>query len=291
MNSSKLRFTIILPTTGNRGALLPYSIGSIQNQTVRDFEIFIIGDGVAEQSKKIIRKLQETDSRIYFFDKPKHSRRGEVYRHQALKEARGSYICYICDRDLWLPDHLETMKAILRDFNFASTTFINVHENQNLSTGQYIGYFGKASESGHPNKIGISLSNAAHTIDLYNSLPFGWRTTPKGFYTDIYMWKQFLDHPGCNAYSHIKPTTLYFKRGHFPGISVSQRENELKKWSEKIQPAEAVQKLREEAQQGLLAEWSDLKMRSKSPLLIKGRRLAELPSAIIQKVSNRLRKP
>jgi len=291
MNSSKPKFTIILPTTGNRGALLPHSIGSIQNQTEQNFELFIIGDGIADPSKSIIKELQSSDPRIRFFDHPKHKRRGEVYRHQALKVARGRNVCYICDRDLWLPDHLETMDAILRDFNFASTTFINVHENQNLSTGQYIGYFGEASASDHPNKIGISLSNAAHTIDLYHSLPHGWRTTPKGLFTDVYMWQQFLDHADCCAYSHTKPTSLYFKRGHFPGISVSQRVNELKKWSKKLQPAEAVQKLREEAQQGLLAEWSDLKMRSKSPLLIKGRRLAELPLAILQKVSNRLKKP
>jgi len=265
MNRNSARFTIILPTTGNRGTLLPYSIGSIQKQTVQEFEIFVIGDGVADPSKSIIKELQKNDSRIHFFDYPKHERRGEIYRHQALKEARGSNICYICDRDLWLPDHLETMVAILQDFNFASTTFINVRDDQSLSTGQYIGYFGKASDSDHPNKIGISLSNAAHTLDLYHSLPYGWRTTPKGLYTDVYMWKQFLDHGECNAYSHTKPTTLYFKRGHFPGISVSQREAELKKWFKKIQSPKAVKTLREEAQQGLLAEWSDLKMRSKSP--------------------------
>lgn len=290
MDNSNPRFTIILPTTGNREALLPYSIGSIQKQTVQDFEIFIIGDGVAAQSKSLINSLQKNDARIRFFDYPKHERRGEVYRHQALKEANGRFICYICDRDLWLPDHLETMGTILTDFNFASTTFINVREDQSLSTGQYIGYFGRASDSNHPNKIGISLSNAAHTVHLYNSLPHGWRTTPKGLYTDVYMWKQFLDHNKCRAYSHTKPTTLYFKRGHFPGISVSQRECELKIWSEKIQSPQAVKKLREEAQQGLLAEWSDLKMRSKTPILIKGRRLSELPAAIIQKVSNRLKR-
>lgn len=291
MSRSTPRFTIILPTTGNRGSLLPFSVGSIQNQTEQDFEIFIIGDGVAEPSKKTIRNLLEKDKRIRFFDHSKHDRRGEVYRHKALKEARGDFICYICDRDMWLPDHLETVASILSDFNFASTTFINVREDQSLSTGQYIGYFGKEADSGHPNKVGISLSNAAHTLDLYNALPFGWRTTPEGFYTDIYMWMQFLDHPRCRAYSHTKPTTLYFKRGHFPGISVSQRETELRRWFEKLQKPGVVSRLREEAQQGLLAEWSDLKMRSKSMLLVKGRRLSELPSAILQKVSSRLKKP
>ena len=291
MSYLKTQFTIILPTTGNRGRLLPYSLGSIQNQTRQDFEIFIIGDGVAKESKLIIEKLREQDSRIHFFDHPKHERRGEVYRHQALQKARGNYICYICDRDLWMPDHLETMNTILTDFNFASTTFINVREAQPIVTGQHIGYYGKATESNHPNKAGISLSNAAHTKDLYNIVPYGWRTTPKGIPTDIYMWTQFLDHEKCNAFSHTKPTVLYFKRGHFPGIPVHQRVTELKKWSEKIQSKESADLIREEAQKVLLLEWRKLKILSKSPLLIKGRRLSELPSAILQKVSNRLKKP
>lgn len=288
---SKTEFTIILPTTGNRGALLPYSVGSIQNQTNQNFELFIIGDGVTEEAKKIIYNLKGEDPRITFFDHPKHERRGEVYRHQALKQAKGKYVAYICDRDLWLPKHLETMKRFLSDYNFVSTTFINVREDQSVNIGQYIGYYGAASEhKGAGNRVGISLSNACHTLDLYNRLPYGWRTTPKGKFTDIYMWAQFHSSALCNAYSHPCPTVLYFKRGHFPGISVSERQKELAVWSEKIKTPDDIQSLVDEAYKGLLLEWRELKNRSRSAVLIKGNKLKDVPGKIIQKVSSRLKK-
>ena len=44
--SSELAATVVLPTTGDRGPLLPYSVGSILSQTVRNIEVFIMGDGV-----------------------------------------------------------------------------------------------------------------------------------------------------------------------------------------------------------------------------------------------------
>lgn len=288
---SKTEFTIVLPTTGNRGALLPYSVGSIQNQTVQDFELYIIGDGVTKETKQIINNLEKDDPRISFFDHPKHERRGEVYRHQALKQAQGKYVAYICDRDLWLPDHLETMKRFLSDYNFVSTTFINVREDQRINIAQYIGYYGAASEyKGVNNRVGISLSNVSHTLELYNRLPHGWRTTPKGRYTDVYMWVQFHRTPECNAFSYHHPTVLYFKRGDFPGISVSEREKELAIWSKKAGNPKVIENLKEEALKGLLTEWTTLKSKSRSAILIKGNKLKDVPKKIIRKVSSRLKK-
>lgn len=295
---SSKEFTIILPTTGNRGALLPYSVGSIQNQTIGDFELFIIGDGVTDETRDIIGKLQDEDSRIRFFDHPKNERRGEIYRHRALQEAKGRNVCYLCDRDLMLPNHLETMQQLLKYYNFASTTFINVRENQKLNIWQYIGYFGPASEAKEvKTKAGISLSNACHTLDLYHKLPFGWRTTPKEHYTDIYMWTQFLGHPECNAYSHTEPTVLYFKRGNHPGASVEDREKELVVWSKKITSTTDIARLKEEALMGFFrvckdfeTKYKDLKIKNKSFILIKGHKLKDVPQVIIQKVSSYLKK-
>lgn len=286
-----LKATIIVPTTGNRGALLPYSIGSIQNQTVQEIEIFIMGDGVTDETKQVIQKLKSDDIRIKFFDHPKHERRGEIYRHQALQEAKGEMVCYLCDRDLMLPDHVETMLGLLEKYNFVSTTFINVKENQGLNINQYISYYGPASENDDKEvqKGNISLSNVAHSLELYHQLPYGWRTTPGDEYTDIYMWKQFLAHPQCNAYSHIWPTILYFKRGDFPGASVEAREKELAVWYERISNGEEIEQIKDEAFKGLLLERRRLRLfrnHHPSKILIKGYTLKEVPQKILKKISN-----
>lgn len=294
---SKLKVTVIVPTTGNRGALLPYSVGSIQNQTVQDLEIFIIGDGITDETKQMIQKLKSEDSRIKFFDYPKHERRGEPYRHQALQEAKGEMVCYLCDRDLMLPDHVETLSHILEEYNFASTTYIDAKEDRTLSISQYIDYYGAASQN--KKKLvypgGISLSNVGHTLDLYHQLPFGWRTTPRGNFTDVYMWQQFLIHPACNAYSHHKPTILYFKRGHFPGASVSVREKDLEFWSKKITNQNDIEQIKTEAFRGLLLEKKLLKSfmvkMYRSKISIRGHTPSEVFEKVLQKVSNLLKKP
>ena len=114
--------TVVIPITGDRGALLRYSLESVLHQTVREVEVFIIGDGVAEPTRRIIRNYEADDSRIRLFDHPKHPRRGEVYRHQALSaEAKGEIVCYLCDRDYMLPDHVATMLRCLENADFCHT--------------------------------------------------------------------------------------------------------------------------------------------------------------------------
>lgn len=290
---SKIKATIMVPTTGDRGELLSYSIGSIQNQTIRDFEIFVMGDGVSDESREFIKKLQEEDSRIRFFDHPKHKSRGEPHRHEALQQAKGEIVCYLCDRDLMLPNHLETMAELLKEYNFVSTTFVAMRKNRDLFINQPIKYFGAASDNDSERvQTGeIPLSSAAHTLKLYHQLPHGWRTTPKGLKTDVYMWKQFLAHPECKAYSHIDPTILYFGRKIYPGDPVEDRSGELTYWSEKINDPTAIAELKKQALKGLLEDRLELRMKLNSTFLIKGFTIRELFPEILRKASNLLKKP
>ena len=113
--------TVIIPTIAGRGPLLPYSVGSVLAQTVGQIEVFLIGDGIGDEDRRIIEELQSQDARIRFFDHNKHEGRGEPNRHTALAEALGRIVCYLCDRDLMLPNHIETMSALLETVDFAHT--------------------------------------------------------------------------------------------------------------------------------------------------------------------------
>ena len=65
---NKCEATVIVPTTGNRGDLLRFSIASIQTQTLQDYEILIVGDGVSDEAKSVIADLRKEDPRIVFHD-------------------------------------------------------------------------------------------------------------------------------------------------------------------------------------------------------------------------------
>ena len=216
--------TIILPTTADRGLLLPLVVQAIQQQQVTDFELFIIGDGVDALTRTVIEDLVRQDDRIRFFDHPKHPRRGEEYRHAALQKAQGRIVAYCCDRDLWLPNHLTELDRHLQSANFVSGYYYRVMPNQTLDA--------PLRNSRLDQTV---LSAIGHTLALYNALPVGWHTTPPEWPTDVYMSRKLLAHPDCRPVFGYTPTFLYVKRGDHPGLSTPERYAELAYWANRMQ--------------------------------------------------------
>ena len=91
-------FTVVIPTH-NHADTLRYAVRSVQWQTCQDFELFVVGDGVPDRTRKIVSELVADDPRIRFFDFPKGERLGEQHRHLALQEANGRFVAYQADDD------------------------------------------------------------------------------------------------------------------------------------------------------------------------------------------------
>ena len=286
MKPEHVKATILIPTTGNRGPLLQCSIASVSGQSLQEIEVFIIGDGVSGETRTTIHQLQEADARIHFFDHPKHPRRGEEYRHAALQQAKGEMVCYLCDRDLMLPNHVETLYGMLQTHDFAVTNYLHVHKDQTLTYGGHFNaYYGSNKDRiiVHSNYM---LSMVGHRLSAYHALPFGWRTTPKDRFTDHYMWEQFMEN-GCSSLVGHEATFLYFKRDHHPGWPMEKCLPELQAWSKRITSDEQIAACKEEARLGLLKERLHQKKRLKSPFLIKGFQPLEIPSELIRRLSRR----
>jgi len=225
--------TVIIPTTGCRGALLALSVPTVLAQTVSAIEVFIVGDGVSDAARATIRALA-ADPRVRFFDAPKDARRGERRRHAILAEARGRIITYLCDRDLMLPNHIEVMDGLLRDADFGHTLNFGIAPDGGLYFHRELDITDAVGRAEHGPNVGPPLSFVGHTRAMYHRLPEGWRATPPDTFTDLYMWAQFLADPTCRARMSIEPTILYFKRGDHPGLPVAERARELALWTERM---------------------------------------------------------
>jgi len=112
--------TVIVPTH-DHGPTLRFALASALAQTVEDIEVLVIGDGVPDVTREIVDEVLRQDARVRFFDHPKGPRHGEPYRHEALGEARGDIVCYLCDDDLWLPQHVELVREALEGADFVAT--------------------------------------------------------------------------------------------------------------------------------------------------------------------------
>jgi glycosyltransferase involved in cell wall biosynthesis len=247
--------TVIIPTYDHGPTLRP-ALASALAQTVADIEVFVIGDGVPEVTREIMSAFARSDERVRFFDHPKGPRNGELYRHEALKEARGEIVCYLSDDDLWFPEHVETMQKLLDRHDFANS--LPVHTTVEGVVASLVVDLG---DPRFPSRmVGgtsfIPLSCGAHTLAAYRRLPQGWSTTPPGIYTDLFMWQKFLRQPGCRAQSGTLPTLLLFPSRGRRKSSSGERVEELERWAKKVAD--------ERWRQGFIAEVLDSTVRDRA---------------------------
>ncbi len=101
-------FTVIIPVY-NRAGPLADAIASVQAQTCQDFEIVVVDDGSKDNPAATIAAIN--DPRIRFFRQDNAG--GGAARNRAMDEARGRFIAPLDSDDIFLPHHLEAMKALL----------------------------------------------------------------------------------------------------------------------------------------------------------------------------------
>src|ERR1700736_2265106 len=130
-----LRASVLIPTH-EHAATIPFAVASVQSQAGGDIEILIVGDGVSDDLRAVIKRLRADDPRIKFFDFQKGPRHGEIHRDAVLRQARGRIVCYQSDDDLWLPNHLEDLEAALEHADFCGAMHTNVSAD-----GKIRGYF------------------------------------------------------------------------------------------------------------------------------------------------------
>lgn len=240
-----LSATVLIPTHDHQD-MITRAIASVMRQTVQDFEVFVVGDGVPDPTRALMANICSEDARVRFFDNPKGPRTGETHRHQALQEASGKVVCYLADDDLWLPSHLAAMLEAAEAADF----FHTLHVGVSPEAGMY--FFPSNLEDIAvrslmcqivANRFGLSF--CGHTLDAYRSLPFGWRTSPEGVPTDLHMWRQFLLQPGIQAKTVFRATALGFAASLRKDWRPEQRLEEMDRWLNESGEADFPVKLNE----------------------------------------------
>lgn len=100
-----MRISIIV-TSNNRAHIITDTINSILNQTYKDFELIIVDNFSNDNTEEIISNFMKNDMRIRYY---KNQNNGivAVNRNFGIKKAKGEYIAFCDDDDLWLPKKLE----------------------------------------------------------------------------------------------------------------------------------------------------------------------------------------
>lgn len=103
----------VVVLTRNRPGFLRRALGSLLAQTFRDFETIVVNDA-GEDVSEVVEELREEGLEVALKTQPEQ--RGQsAGRNLAIRSARGRWIAYLDDDDLYLPNHLETLvEALVR---------------------------------------------------------------------------------------------------------------------------------------------------------------------------------
>ncbi|MBA4095919.1 MAG: hypothetical protein C0484_04010 [Rhodospirillum sp.] len=227
-------FTILLPVH-RPPAMLPFAINSVLAQERRDFELFVICDGAPPETVSCAQEFAARDARIRVFAHPKGAGIGDVYRDQALQQARGPYVCQIGDDDLWFPNHLDEIAQLLRDVDFGNLSHFEV-----MPDDRVILISGDASDPAIRNRMMHENFNFmgptvwGYRLSAYRSLPVGWSPAPPGFPSDLHMIRKFFAQDGLRFGTRVAVTAVKCAATHRRDWPIEQRAAEVKQWASRV---------------------------------------------------------
>lgn len=134
--------SVVIPTY-NRRDDLEAALKSVLAQKFDDFEIIVVNDGGRNVSD--LESGLDTKGKIRWLN---HEQRRDVAaaRNTGLRAAKGFYVAYLDDDDIYYPDHLETLVRTLEDteFEFAYTdanrVVINWITDRYVPTDRHLAY-------------------------------------------------------------------------------------------------------------------------------------------------------
>lgn len=105
----------IIVRTCNRKEALRENLISLRNQTYKNIEIVIVEDG-KNTAEEMIKK-EFSDLNIVYEATKKNIGRSAV-ANLAMKKAKGKYLNFLDDDDLFFPDHVETLVKVIEENDY-----------------------------------------------------------------------------------------------------------------------------------------------------------------------------
>jgi glycosyltransferase involved in cell wall biosynthesis len=131
----------IITATFNRAAVLRYTIESVLAQTVRNWEMIIVGDACTDETAQMVADVG--DSRVRFVDLEQHSGEQATPNNEGVRISRGEFVAFLNHDDLWRRDHLSTcLDAIVEaDMVFSLLLFVRAHGSVDVMGDSRLGTY------------------------------------------------------------------------------------------------------------------------------------------------------
>lgn len=126
--------SVIVPTY-NRPEMLGECLNSIRNQTYSNLEVLVVNDG-GQEVKEIVSNFNENGNVRYL----SHStNRGlAAARNSGIRAAKGKYVAYLDDDDVYYPHHIEILVEYLESSHHRVAYTDAIRAVQKKGAGGYV---------------------------------------------------------------------------------------------------------------------------------------------------------
>ncbi|MGE0085827.1 MAG: glycosyltransferase [Desulfococcaceae bacterium] len=217
--------SVIIPTR-NRPDMLKTAVESVFSQTYPNIEIIVVNDG-GEDVSDMLNALNTRGNIIYI--RHEENRGISAARNTALRAAKGHYIAYLDDDDVYYPDHLETLVSVLEQGKY-KVAYTDSHERiQIWITDRYVTVEEKKAVSGDFDRSRLLAANYISTLNIVHQRDI---LTQSGLFDenlpsheDWDLWIRFsISHDFC----HIpKITAAYTRREDKTSKTLADRQEFL----------------------------------------------------------------
>lgn len=122
----------------NAALFIERTIESVLSQSYVNWEIIIVDDCSTDESQEIIREYAEKDTRIKLIINQKNMGTAKS-RNKAIEVAKGDYIAFLDNDDIWLPQKLEKQIAIMQKEDiFMSYTAYDLIDKKDRCIGTFL---------------------------------------------------------------------------------------------------------------------------------------------------------
>lgn len=155
-------FTVVI-STYNRRHLLPRAVSSVLGQTLGDFELLVIDNGSTDGTPSVMEKFG--DPRVKFIVNPRPTGSCDGPRNMGISMARGRYVAFLDDDDIWYPERLEKVKKAFEEHSDAGAVCHNEYFDHK-GKGKRLLKYGPWSPDLHDRLLyeGNCLSSCATTV-------------------------------------------------------------------------------------------------------------------------------
>lgn len=126
--------SVIIPTK-DRPEMLVHAVQSVLAQTFPDVEIIVVNDGGTDVQEVLDRI--NSKSNIAYLRQDRNQERSAA-RNTGIGVARGKYIAYLDDDDMYYPNHVQTLVEFLENSEYKVAYTDAVMAEQQKQNGQYV---------------------------------------------------------------------------------------------------------------------------------------------------------